>query len=239
MADPLFSDLIWLNGEGGDPIDFGDPHGPANLVSDILPANSGPFERALAVGMSDGLPVPLTQILDPATTPKRTMLFLAGHESVDLWYSDWPDDLKRRMIADAPLLAQLIGTREAAQRFLDYVGAEIIHKVSYPAAKPIGRIAVRLTPIQMKAFVARYLVKVILKANKNAICVGRTAIGRASIRPPSREPILRAMKALSLSKSPDTAYTINFAHRIPRSLDDGIDLDAGYTLGEYRDRLRL
>lgn len=208
-------------------------------LADLLPDRRGPFEVALAGAMQDDLPIPIAEAMDPAKTPEALLPHLAAHESVDLWFDDWSIERKRKMIADAPRLAKLVGTEAAAEAFLEYVDAEIVHKVSYPSRRPVGRIAVGITPIQDRPFVARFLIKVTLVAHRRAIIVGRTAVGRGAILPPSREPIRRAKIALAKSKAPETAYTVSFAHRIPISLKDGIDLDAGYKLGDYRDRYRL
>ncbi len=210
-------------------------------AADLLPDNAGVAEKAIAEAMTDTLPVPIETILDPANTPVAFLPFLAAHESVDLWFDDWPEARKRAMIADALALAGLVGTRAAAQRFLDYVDAEIIHKVSYPQRFPVGRIAVRLTPIYHPEFVARYLIKVTLHARKFAVCATRTAIGRAHVKPIDMTPIKRAKIAIVVSKAADTEYTVNFAHRLPITLDDAdsIDLDTDHVLGSYRNRIRL
>ena len=212
-----------------------------SAVGDILPSNSETFEKALAAGVSDTLDVPFDVLFDPAETRPDILPWLAAHESVDLWFSDWTEARKRAMVADAPALAKLVGTRAAAQRFLDYVDAEIIHKVSYPQRFPVGRIAVRLTPISHPEFVARFLIKVVLVARKNAICATRTAVGLAHLKPIDTTPLKRTKIALSLSKAADTEYSVNFAHRLPITMDDkdALDLDAGYVLGSYKDRIRL
>ena len=206
----------------------------------LLADNSEAFELAIAEAMADELPVPVRQILDPATTPSAFIPFLAAHRSADLWFEDWPEDRKRQMVAEAPFLARLVGTQAAAEAFLAYVDAEIIHKVSHPARFPVGRIAVgRRTPVHHKPFVARFLVRVSLTAPAHATIVGRTAVGRAAIRTINREPLRRAKTALSLSKAPETAYTVSFSHRVRRTLDDGLSLDAGLVLGSFKDRHTL
>lgn len=211
-------------------------------VREILPAigNKQPWEQAIAHGMSDELPVPYDQIMDPDTTPEAFLPILAAHNGVQLWYPDWPVERKRKIIKEWPMLAKLIGTRAAAQAFLDYVDAEIIDKASYPAVPPIGKIALGIHPWRFKPYVARYLVKVTLVAPVNAFCVGRSAVGRSVVRPPSDEPIRRALEALLVSKSPATEYGVMFSWRVPQTLDDVLDLDGeGYVLGSYRDRHRI
>jgi P2-related tail formation protein len=208
-------------------------------AADLLPSGSSILEHALAEAGADHLPVPVREALDPDEAPANLLPFLAAHESVDLWYSDWPDERKRQMIREAPELATLKGSRAAAARFLPYVDAHIVHKVSHPARDPVGRIAAGITPIQHKDLVARFLLKVPLTAPAHAVCVGRTAVGRAAVRTINREPLRRAMQALVVSKGPYTEYSVTFAHRTTITLDDGIDLDAGQALGAFKDRIRL
>ncbi|WP_348640128.1 phage tail protein, partial [Rhizobium sp. FKY42] len=50
-------------------------------VKPLLPSSSGAFEYALAAGMSDDLPVPYAQIMDPYQTPVRFLPWLAAHHS--------------------------------------------------------------------------------------------------------------------------------------------------------------
>src|SRR5690606_19844942 len=102
------------------------------------------------------------------TAPSEFLPWLAVHEGVRLWFSDWNDERKRKMIADAPALASIIGTHEAAVRFLEYVDAEVIDTVSYPARFVLGTSAVGITPLNHPPFRARYLVKVHLKMPVNA-----------------------------------------------------------------------
>lgn len=208
-------------------------------ADELLPSASGPFTRALAFAASDKLPVPLAEIMDPARTLGRFLPFLAAHESVDLWYDDWSEDRKRRMIAEATRLAKLKGTRAAARAFLSFVDTEIRHKVSYPSRHPVGRIAAGITPIQHPTFTARFLLRTELRRPSRAICVGRSAVSRDAVRTVDFEPLRRAKHALVVSKAPETVYSVTFAHRIRKTLDDNPELDAGYRLGSFRQRIRL
>lgn len=217
-------------------------------VAVILPASSGPFERAVAAGMSDDLPVPFAELMDPYTTRVDLLDWLAGHCSVDLWYADWPVERKREIIAHTmgksttypgERLPELKGTEIAAERYLAYVDAEILDKRAYPQVFAVGEYAVDVDPIQFSPFVARFLVKVQIEVDEDAFCIGSSAVGQGAAIGVDREPIERACKALAESKSPETAYTADFADMIPITLDDGIDLDAGHVMGSYRDRERL
>ncbi|MBP0440691.1 phage tail protein I [Tianweitania sediminis] len=238
-TEPLFSNQIWLTDEDGNPVNFGSPYGPATLVPDILPSNSGPFERALALGLSDDLAVPFAEILDPATTPARFKPQLAAHESVDLWYDDWSDDRQRAMIAEAPALAKIKGTHEAAVRFLGYVDAEVIDRRAYPARFVLGLSSPTFTPLNHPAFKARYLVKVHLKKPLNAFVLGRSALAQGALRTVDLEPIRRAKFALQVSKAPETEYLVTFAWRRPATFGDAIPLGDDLPFGGYVDRTTL
>lgn len=210
-----------------------------STADSLVPEESGLIALALAFAMSDVLPVPIRQIMDPAKMPAAFLPFLAAHRSVDLWFDDWPEARKRQMVTEAVKLAALKGTRAAAGAFLAYVDTEIVDKRSYPSRWPVGQIAAGVTPIYHPDFTARFLLKVALKAPANAIVVGRTAVGRAAVRTVDDEPLRRAMRAITVSKAPETAFTTTFAHRLPMTLDEGINLDAGHELGAYTDRTRL
>lgn len=217
-------------------------------VRAILPrSSSGPFELAIGAGMSDDLPVPYAELLDPYLCPANMLVWLAAQYSVDLWFDDWPEARKREVIAQHAgrsvlfdgELAALKGTRAAAARYLALVDAEIIHKRSHPVRFPVGRIAAGRTPINHPPFVARFLVKVTLVQPIRTVCVGRSAVGKASLRPRDRRPIERVCKALTVSKALHTEYSVSFGHKRQITLDDGYDLDAGYQLGSYMDRNTL
>ncbi|MCF1502906.1 phage tail protein I [Afifella sp. H1R] len=205
----------------------------------LLPPNAGAFEKALAEAMTDALPVPIREIMDPATTPTAFLPFLAGHRSVDLWFDDWPEARKRAMIDEAFRLAAIVGTKAAAPAFLAYVDAEIVHKVTHPARFVIGRSPLGLQPIGHKPFTTHYLIKVPLAKPAAAFVTGRTSLGRGATRTVDRTPLDRVNRALVVSKSAATAYSANFGWRRPITLDDGWDLDDPIYFDQYRDRTRL
>ncbi len=210
-----------------------------SAVGDLLPRSSTAFEKALAAGMSDALPVPLRQMMDPATTPAQFLPWLAAHQSVDLWYSDWLTARKRLMIANAIRLARIKGTRQAAIDFLAYVDAEILDVISYPRPFVLGRGVLGRTPIGHKAFVARYLVRTSTVKPPRALVAGRGVLGRHPVKTPSREPILRALHALRVAKTPETQVRADFAHHRPLTLGDAPLLDGSHFLGEYVPRFKL
>nr|WP_281414904.1 phage tail protein I [Aurantimonas sp. DM33-3] len=204
-----------------------------------MPGNAAPFEIAVTEAMTDVLPVPIREIMDPATAPAAFLPFLAAHESVDLWFEDWSDDRKRAMIAQALQLAALKGTPAASQAFLDFVDGQILDKISYPSRFVLGRSAIGRHPIGHPAFVARHLVKVETFKPPRALVAGRSVLGRAVLRTPSRERIRRCRVALTVAKAPDTEYRADFAHGRKIRLDDAVPLDGTYRIGQYLDRVKL
>ena len=205
----------------------------------LLPRNARPFERAAADAMSDTLPVPFAEIMDPATTPVAFLPFLAAHESVDLWFDDWSLERKRQMVAEALELAALKGTREGLRRFLDYVDGEVSWLIAHPARFVLGRSAIGVRPIAHRPMVAHYVVKVPLQRPANAFVIGRSAIGRAALTRVSLEPLRRAKIAMSISKEPATLYSVTFAHRRRARFGDALPMDGTTKFGGFIHRPRL
>lgn len=205
----------------------------------LLPGGSKPFTVAIAAAMTDTLPVPIREAVDPLRTPAAFLPFLAAHESVDLWFDDWPEARKRAMVAEAPVLAGKKGTRAASARFLSYVDAELVATVAYPARFVFGRARIGRTPVGHSAFVARYLLKIVTHTPPRAFVIGRSPMGRRLLKTPSREPFKRALAALRVAKAPETEYRADFAHKRPLQLSDGPLLDGSYRLGDFVSRRTL
>jgi len=96
----------------------------------LLPPNATPFERALerALARIEDVPVPVDTLWDPHRCPAELLPWLAWAWSVDEWDPDWPEHVKRRVIAAAPEVHRLKGTRAAVERALRAIGvfAEIV-----------------------------------------------------------------------------------------------------------------
>lgn len=228
---------------------------------DLLPPRkSSSWTRALAAAMSDDLPVPIIEAMDPATAPVDLLPWLAVHDGVRLWYSDWSEARKRRVIAEAPLAAFEVGTRAAVIRFLGYVDATLVDVVAYPARFVMGRARIGRTPIGHPAFLARYLVHV-PTTTRRAFVIGRssmasrdqivaavphlvvTASGEAlhgrRIVTPDREPLRRCLAAIRAAKAPETEIRVDFGHRRRLALVDAVSLGDAAALGEFVDRTKL
>lgn len=206
---------------------------------ELLPSNSRPFERAAAEALTDTLPVPIAEIVDPATTPAAFLPFLAAHESVDLWFDDWPQARKRQMVAQAPELAVLKGTRQGLVRFLAFVDGEVTWLVAHPARFVLGRSAIGVRPLRHPAMTAHYIVRVGLAAPANCFRIGRASLGRAALTRVSLEPLRRAKVAAAISKDPATLYSVTFAHRRRARFGDALPMDGSITFGGFIHRPRL
>ncbi len=96
----------------------------------LLPPNATPFERALEQALSriEDVPVPIDRLWDPDRCPAELLPWLAWAWSVDEWDPEWPEEVKRRVIAAAPEVHRQKGTRAAVERALRAIGvfAEIV-----------------------------------------------------------------------------------------------------------------
>ncbi len=225
-----------LSGSGSLSPVVSNPFNPEALLPE---RSSKTFEKAAAFAFEDKLPVPIRQIMDPAKTPSEWLPFLAAHQSVDLWYPDWSDDLKRAVVANAIPDARLKGTRDGARQFLSYVDGTLLDVVAYPAPFIAGRAIVGRTPVGLKPFVARYLVKVTTIGPSRAFIAGRSAVGRAYVHKPDTDPFDRCLAAIRVAKSPETQIRVDFRHKRQITVNDQIVADGSYRVGDYIDRVSL
>jgi P2-related tail formation protein len=212
-----------------------------SAVGQVLPDTPEVFEEAVAAALSADLPVPFAVLMDPAETRPDMLPWLAAHESVDLWYSDWSEERKRLMIADAPALAKLVGTRAAAERFLDYVDAVIIHKVSYPAPFVIGKthLGDRVT-IHQDHHKAYYLILISPRVEPDHFVIGQSRVDQViRVRDVDYEPMRRVKAALRAAKAPDTEYAVDFGWKRKVTFADAWPLGTPRPLDLYIERTRL
>jgi P2-related tail formation protein len=212
--------------------------GPFDL-SFILPRNAQVFEKAIARAMMDRLPVPLREIVDPLTAPSEWLPFLAYHDSVDLWFSDWTDARKRTVISNAITDAALKGTRAGSIQFLSYVDGTLLDVLPFPSPFIVGRGIMGRTPLGLAPFLAMYLVKVVTYAPKMCFVMGRSAIGTVADITPDPTPLNRALIALRVAKAPETEIRVDFTTMRLLTLGDAPPLDGSYSLDEYLDRTKF
>lgn len=100
------------------------PHAGAAL----WPASAGPIERThMAVEADRVVPADLIRdVWDPDRCPSELLPWLAHALSVDLWFDDWDDLTKRRVIASEIERARLKGTLAGYRAYLALAGVEVI-----------------------------------------------------------------------------------------------------------------
>jgi P2-related tail formation protein len=197
------------------------------------------FERAAAAAMTDDLPVPIEAVFVPAETPVAFLPWLAVHDGVLLWFSDWAEARKRQVIDEAPVLAGRIGTRSASIAMLGYVDGVALDIVSYPARFIFGAARVGRSPIGHPPWLARHLVRIATVAPARCFVMGRAVLARRRLKTPDRETLRRCLVALATAKSPETEYRADFGHRRELLLSDAPPLDGTYSLGAYVARNKL
>jgi phage tail P2-like protein len=87
-----------------------------------LPSSATTLQGALAgvdTARLAALPVPIDTLWNPWRCPSALLPYLAWALSVDIWDDDWSEDRKRKVIAAAPMVHRLKGTRGAVRRALD------------------------------------------------------------------------------------------------------------------------
>jgi phage tail P2-like protein len=90
----------------------------------LLPPNATALERAVEAAQArlSDVPVPVDTLWDPWRCPSALLPWLAWAWSVDEWDAGWPEEIKRRVIAAAPEVHRLKGTRAAVERALKAIG---------------------------------------------------------------------------------------------------------------------
>lgn len=90
----------------------------------ILPHNATALEKHLESVMSrtEFLPVVVDRLWNYDACPENLLPWLAWAFSVDTWDSEWSDDVKRGMIANAIEIHKTKGTVAAVERVLETLG---------------------------------------------------------------------------------------------------------------------
>jgi len=203
-------------------------------VTDLLPDNAQTFEKGLAAGFDDTLPVAIREALDPDTAPVALLDHLAALEGVPLWFGQWSEARKRQMLKEALRLGMMRGTLEGLDRLLAYVDAQIIIRRAWPLRWFAGSAYAGVTPFGGEPFRGRYTVKVALEKKPGALFAN---LGHADVdfaHSTDLGPIRRSMTAMRAAKTPETEYLVAFDWRRRARFGD-FDTFADATFG-YVDR---
>ncbi|VVN67296.1 hypothetical protein PS726_00177 [Pseudomonas fluorescens] len=108
------------------------------MTASILPANLADLERDLDVALSriEQVDIPIAKLWDPWACPLDALPYLAWAVSVDQWRSDWPESVKRRVVAGSLDLHRIKGTRPAVVAALKALGVEVELTEWFEASPP-------------------------------------------------------------------------------------------------------
>lgn len=111
----------------------------AENTASILPGNLPELEHqleALEQRLTD-LEIPIEQLWNPATCPVIALPYLAWAVSVDVWDPNWPENIKRQVIAAAPELHRIKGTPKAVKQALTALNLDYSYS-EWHEQQPIG-----------------------------------------------------------------------------------------------------
>lgn len=94
----------------------------------LLPFNASSLEQVLEEVIAariNAIPLPINTLWRPATCPSALLPWLAWALSVETWESDWPDEIKRAVIAGSMVQHRHKGSVAAVRQALDEVGVPI------------------------------------------------------------------------------------------------------------------
>lgn len=219
----------------------------SNVRALLPPSSSGAFEKAIAAGMSDDLPVPYAELLNPYTTRPDLLKWLGFQASLDLWFDDWPIERQREAIAQAMgvstlfdgELAALKTTRGGAIRYLALVDAELVDAVSYPALAIIDEGFFDEMILDHPPFLTTYLVKIETAEPETAFIDG-FFLDDGFFGEIITEPYDRTLKALRAAKGGDhTELLVDFQNARVLTAGDAVLAGDAYLAGQYLTRTKL
>lgn len=79
-------------------------------MSSLLPFTATELERAAEAAITPRLPVPNAALWNPRTCPAAFLPWLAHSLSVDAWDPEWPEEVKRDVIASSVFVHRRKGT---------------------------------------------------------------------------------------------------------------------------------
>ena len=163
-------------------------------MSDLLPPNATPTERALSEAMDrvGDVPVIVKQVWNPDTAPVNILPWLAWAFSVDSWDSDWTEQQKRNAIKSAVASQRIKGTIGAVKKQLSALGVEVeIHEWfnQIPQGDPYTfKLIVRVDQLPATLESMRKIIEIV-NTNKNL----RSHIGEITIISKTNAESFRAL----------------------------------------------
>lgn len=93
----------------------------------LLPPSSTPLERALvqAIARAAGIPAPLRQLWDVSTCPVHLLPWLAWALGIEVWRSNWPENVKRARIRASVPVHKSKGSVASVRSVIESFGADM------------------------------------------------------------------------------------------------------------------
>lgn len=93
----------------------------------LLPVNATNLEKDVegVVSRIDDIPVPIKDLWNPESCPAQLLPWLAWAVSVDVWESSWPENIKRKVIANSLAIHRIKGTVKSVEQALDALGVKV------------------------------------------------------------------------------------------------------------------
>lgn len=195
-------------------------------MTSLLPPNATKFELDLetTVQFISRVDVPIAKLWNPWLCPVELLPWLAWALSVDDWSSNWPENVKRQVIAESVVIHRLKGTVGAVKRAMSALGVQVDLVEWWQDGSTPGTFKVtawsheNLTPDNDTILSAELLAQLI-KAIENTKPVSRTfslrlgALFRDGITLASASRVLSTVQTSARAKLPalDGANGINVA----------------------------
>lgn len=99
------------------------------MTDTILPPNSSALERDIEESGGkkriEAIDVPVGKLWNPQTIPAEILPYLAWALSVDTWDNEWPDNIKRQVIAASVEVHRKKGTVGAVKKAITAIGIDV------------------------------------------------------------------------------------------------------------------
>lgn len=188
----------------------------------MLPKTATDLARALDILEERLFMLPVAMISkDPMTVSEALLDHLAWENSVDVWDVDWPEDIKRSVVAMSAEVHRFKGTPYAIKRALDALGVrtELVEwwQASPEAARgtfDVTAYAGRALYSDEEVFINQKMVRSIIAVIERVAPVSRgftVAVG-AKLRP---QPMRMAVNASAISFARVRMKVIQQAPRLP------------------------
>ena len=108
------------------------------MEKSLLPCNASALERSVEQSINRAFHVPVTinRLWNPELCPEPLLPWLAWAFSIDTWDSDWPESVKRTVIANSVSVHRKKGTLGALRRVLNDIGIVVEIQEWFEASSP-------------------------------------------------------------------------------------------------------